>query len=231
MILVLISPRNAGLPFAQWLPEQSGRLVAVTAAGVAVGEGFAEVVTVSDYSDDDAVLDAARAAARRHPPRAILALAEIDVERAALLRERVQPARTRHRRRGGLPRQNPDEGVRTSGRHSGAGLRAGDERRRDRGLHGVPSRTGRGQAARWFRFHRRLRARYAGAGCRPRRRRIDRAVRSRGVRRRRSSPCRRVPSRPASRLRRSRPATPARAASNTGPTPPSAPAPWIPLTR
>lgn len=86
MILVLISPRNAGLPFAQWLPEQRGRLVAVTAAGVAVGGGFAEVVTVSDYSDDDAVLDAARAAARRQRPRAILSLAEIDVERAAQLR-------------------------------------------------------------------------------------------------------------------------------------------------
>jgi hypothetical protein len=86
VILVLISPRNAGLPFAQWLPELRGGLVAVTAAGVAVGEGFADVVTVSDYSDDDAVLDAARAAARRHRPRAILSLAEIDVERAAQLR-------------------------------------------------------------------------------------------------------------------------------------------------
>ena len=86
MILVLISPRNAGPPFAQWLPEQSGRLVAVTAVGAAVGEGFAEVVTVPDYSDDDAVLDAARAAARRHRPRAIVALAEVDVERAAQLR-------------------------------------------------------------------------------------------------------------------------------------------------
>ncbi len=86
MILVLISPRNAGLPFAEWLPELSGRLVAVTAAGAAVGEGFAEVVTVTDYTDDDAVLDAARAAAKRHRPRAILALAEIDVERAAVLR-------------------------------------------------------------------------------------------------------------------------------------------------
>ena len=32
------------------------------------------------------MLDAARAAAKRHRPRAILALAEIDVERAALLR-------------------------------------------------------------------------------------------------------------------------------------------------
>ena len=68
MILVLISPRNAGLPFAQWLSEESGRLVAVTAAGVEVGDGFAEVVTVADYTDDDAVLDAARAAARRHRP-------------------------------------------------------------------------------------------------------------------------------------------------------------------
>ena len=86
MILVLISPRNAGLPFAEWLPELRGRLVAVTAAGAAVGEGFAEVVTVTDYTDDDAVLDAARAAAKRHRPRAILALAEIDVERAAMLR-------------------------------------------------------------------------------------------------------------------------------------------------
>ena len=86
MILVLISPRNAGLPFAQWLPEESGRLVAVTAAGAAVGDGFADVVTVTDYTDDDAVLDAARAVAKRHRPRAILALAEFDVERAAVLR-------------------------------------------------------------------------------------------------------------------------------------------------
>jgi hypothetical protein len=86
VILVLISPRNAGLPFAEWLSEESGRLVAVTAAGAAVGEGFAEVVTVTDYTDDDAVLDAARAVAKRHRPRAILALAEVDVERAAVLR-------------------------------------------------------------------------------------------------------------------------------------------------
>jgi hypothetical protein len=86
VILVLISPRNAGLPFAQWLSEESGRLVAVTAAGVEVGDEFAEVVTVADYTDDDAVLDAAMAAARRHRPRAILALAEIDVDRAAMLR-------------------------------------------------------------------------------------------------------------------------------------------------
>jgi hypothetical protein len=86
VILVLISPRNAGLPFAQWLSEENGRLVAVTAAGVEVGDGFAEVVTVADYTDDDAVLDAARAAAKRHRPRAILALAEIDVDRAAVLR-------------------------------------------------------------------------------------------------------------------------------------------------
>ncbi|MGX9788243.1 ATP-grasp domain-containing protein [Mycobacterium sp. MMS18-G62] len=60
--------------------------MAVTAAGVEVGDGFAEVVTVADYTDDDAVLDAAMAAARRHRPRAILALAEIDVDRAAMLR-------------------------------------------------------------------------------------------------------------------------------------------------
>src|SRR5262245_58682091 len=86
MILVLISPRNAGLPFAQWLSEESGQLVAVTAAGVDIGDGFAEIVTVGDYTDDDAVLTAARAAAKRHRPQAILALAEIDVTRAAVLR-------------------------------------------------------------------------------------------------------------------------------------------------
>src|SRR5262245_57666793 len=86
VILVLISPYDADLPFAQWLSEESGRLVAVTAAGAEVGDGFAEVVTVADYTDDDAVLDAARGAAKRHRPRAILALAEIDVDRAAVLR-------------------------------------------------------------------------------------------------------------------------------------------------
>lgn len=89
MILVLISPRQAGLPFAAWLPEESGRLVAVTAAGVAVGDGFAEVVTVTDCTDDNAVLDAARAAAKRHRPRAVLALSEVDVERAAVLRSEL----------------------------------------------------------------------------------------------------------------------------------------------
>ncbi|MFI6055261.1 acetyl-CoA carboxylase biotin carboxylase subunit family protein [Streptomyces violascens] len=86
MILVLISPRQAGLPFAQWLPEEAGRLVAVTAAGVWAGPGFTDVVTVADYTDDDAVLTAAREAGRRHRPRAVVALAEADVERAALLR-------------------------------------------------------------------------------------------------------------------------------------------------
>ena len=48
--------------------------------------GFAEIVRVTDYTDDDAVLDAARERARRHRPRAVLALAEVDVERAAVLR-------------------------------------------------------------------------------------------------------------------------------------------------
>ncbi|MGW7578639.1 ATP-grasp domain-containing protein [Streptomyces sp. NPDC054765] len=89
MILVLISPRQTGLPFARWLPEEAGRLVAVTAAGASVGTGFAEVVTVADYTSDDAVLAAAREAARRHRPRAVLALAEADVERAALLRREL----------------------------------------------------------------------------------------------------------------------------------------------
>ncbi|MFJ3519106.1 MULTISPECIES: acetyl-CoA carboxylase biotin carboxylase subunit family protein [unclassified Streptomyces] len=89
MILVLISPRQAGLPFAAWLPEEAGRLVAVTAAGTDVGSGFAEVVTVPDYTCDDAVLAAAGEAARRHRPRAVLALAEADVERAARLRSEL----------------------------------------------------------------------------------------------------------------------------------------------
>ncbi|MCQ4120634.1 ATP-grasp domain-containing protein [Rhodococcus tibetensis] len=86
MILVLISPRGAGLPFAAWLPEERGRLVAVCAAGAEPAEGFAEIVPVADYSDDDAVLHAARGLARRHRPTAVFALAEVDVERAAVLR-------------------------------------------------------------------------------------------------------------------------------------------------
>ncbi|AWK71749.1 carboxylate--amine ligase [Rhodococcus oxybenzonivorans] len=86
MILVLISPRAAGLPFAGWLPEERGRMVAVCAAGAEPAEGFAEVIPVADYSDDVAVLRAARALARWHRPTAVLALAEVDVERAAVLR-------------------------------------------------------------------------------------------------------------------------------------------------
>ncbi|TQC50912.1 ATP-grasp domain-containing protein [Rhodococcus sp. WS4] len=86
MILVLISARGAGLPFARWLPEKCGRLVAVCAAGADPGEGFAEIVTVTDYTDDDAVLGAARDLAGRHRPNAVFALAEVDVERAARLR-------------------------------------------------------------------------------------------------------------------------------------------------
>ncbi|MBX9399494.1 hypothetical protein K4749_39675 [Streptomyces sp. TRM72054] len=86
MILVLIHPRNAGLPFLQWLPEEKGQLVAVTAVGTGIGEGFADAVSVADYCDDEAVLAAARKLIRRYRPRAVLALAEIDVERAALLR-------------------------------------------------------------------------------------------------------------------------------------------------
>ncbi|KXF54531.1 carboxylate--amine ligase [Rhodococcus sp. SC4] len=86
MILVLISPRAAGLPFAQWLPEKRGRLVAVCAEGTDPGEGFAEIVTVTDYHDDDAVLGAARELAGRHRPKAVVALAEVDVERAATVR-------------------------------------------------------------------------------------------------------------------------------------------------
>ncbi|MFD7668187.1 acetyl-CoA carboxylase biotin carboxylase subunit family protein [Streptomyces sp. NPDC059788] len=86
MILHLISPRNSGLPFGDWLPEASGELVAVAAEGTHVGDGFAHVVTVDDYTDDAAVLAAARRLATARPPRAVLALAEVDVERAAVLR-------------------------------------------------------------------------------------------------------------------------------------------------
>ncbi|GAA1889017.1 ATP-grasp domain-containing protein [Streptantibioticus ferralitis] len=86
MILILISPRNAGLPFSAWLAEQAGRLLAVTADGTDIGDGFAETVTVADYTDDEAVLAAARDLARRHHPTSVLALAEVDVERAAVLR-------------------------------------------------------------------------------------------------------------------------------------------------
>ena len=86
MILLLISPRGGGLPYGDWLPEAAGAMVAVTAQGTAVGDGFAEVVTVDDYGDDEAVLTAARKLAAGHPPRAVLALAEVDVERAAVLR-------------------------------------------------------------------------------------------------------------------------------------------------
>ncbi|MFJ5832320.1 acetyl-CoA carboxylase biotin carboxylase subunit family protein [Streptomyces sp. NPDC093089] len=97
MILVLLSPRNAGLPFAEWLREESGRLLAVTAEGVDPGPGFAEVERVPDYTDDDAVLDAARRMAGRHAVTRVLALAEVDVERAAALRAGL-----------GLPGQLPD---------------------------------------------------------------------------------------------------------------------------
>ncbi|ROQ24570.1 ATP-grasp domain-containing protein [Streptomyces sp. PanSC19] len=97
MILVLLSPRNAGLPFAEWLREKSGRLLAVTAEGVDPGPGFAEVERVPDYTDDAAVLDAARRMAGRHAVTRVLALAEVDVERAAALRAEL-----------GLPGQLPE---------------------------------------------------------------------------------------------------------------------------
>ncbi|MGW3991499.1 ATP-grasp domain-containing protein [Streptomyces sp. NPDC004830] len=96
VILVLLSPRNAGLPFAAWLPEESGRLLAVTAQQVTAGPGFAEVERVADYTDDASVLAAARRLAARHPVTRVLALAEVDVERAALLRDEL-----------GLPGQRP----------------------------------------------------------------------------------------------------------------------------
>ncbi|MFI5983603.1 acetyl-CoA carboxylase biotin carboxylase subunit family protein [Streptomyces sp. NPDC051555] len=87
MILVLLSPRNAGLPFAEWLGEEAGRLLAVTARGVDPGPGFQAVETVADYFDDTAVREAARRLCERYGVTRVLALAEVDVERAAALRE------------------------------------------------------------------------------------------------------------------------------------------------
>lgn len=86
MILILISPRNAGLPFADWLDEERGRLLAVTARGTDPGPGLLEVEQVADYTDDTAVRDAARRLCERHDITRVLALAEVDVERAAALR-------------------------------------------------------------------------------------------------------------------------------------------------
>ncbi|MFB8248441.1 acetyl-CoA carboxylase biotin carboxylase subunit family protein [Streptomyces sp. NPDC055952] len=96
MILVLLSPRNAGLPFAEWLPEEAGRLLAVTSREVTAGPGFADVERVDDYTDDASVLASARRLAGRHTVTRVLALAEVDVERAAQLRDEL-----------GLPGQRP----------------------------------------------------------------------------------------------------------------------------
>ncbi|MFB6665749.1 ATP-grasp domain-containing protein [Streptomyces parvus] len=97
MILILISPRNAGLPFARWLGEERGRLLAVTADGVDPGPGFLAVERVADYTDDTAVHDAVRRIRAHHDVTRVLALAEVDVERAAGLREEL-----------GLPGQRPE---------------------------------------------------------------------------------------------------------------------------
>ncbi len=97
MILILISPRNAGLPFARWLGEERGRLLAVTADGVDPGPGFLGVERVADYTDDTAVHDAVRRLRAHHDVTRVLALAEVDVERAAGLREEL-----------GLPGQRPE---------------------------------------------------------------------------------------------------------------------------
>jgi biotin carboxylase len=86
VILLLVSPRQAGLPFERWLPELRGELVAVAAPGVERTDGFAEVVTVPDWTDTGSVLAAARDLAARYRPRAVLGPAEFDVERAAVLR-------------------------------------------------------------------------------------------------------------------------------------------------
>ncbi|MDN3292652.1 hypothetical protein QWM81_01050 [Streptomyces ficellus] len=86
MILVLLSPRNAGLPLGEWLGEETGRLLAVTGAGVDPGPGFLDVEPVADYFDDASVHKAARRLCDRHQVTRVLALAEVDVERAAQLR-------------------------------------------------------------------------------------------------------------------------------------------------
>ena len=96
MILILLSPRNAGLPFAEWLREETGRLLVVTARGVDPGPGFLEAETVPDYFDDASVLRAARRLCERYEVTRVLVLAEVDIERAALLREEL-----------GVPGQRP----------------------------------------------------------------------------------------------------------------------------
>jgi biotin carboxylase len=84
--LLLISPRHAHLPFARWLPELAGRMVAVAPASARLGDCFREVRTVPDHTDDAAVLAAARDLVARHRPTTLVALAESDIERAAALR-------------------------------------------------------------------------------------------------------------------------------------------------
>lgn len=96
MILVLLSPRNAGLPLGEWLREETGQLLAVTSRGVGPMPGFLDVVTVPDYFDDASVLEAARRMSERHSVTRILSLAEVDVVRAAFLREEL-----------GIPGQRP----------------------------------------------------------------------------------------------------------------------------
>jgi hypothetical protein len=96
MILILLSPRHAGLPFGEWLPEKTGQLLVVTARDVEPGPGFVDAETVPDYVDDASVLRAARRLGQRHQVTRVLALAEVDIERAALLREEL-----------GVPGQRP----------------------------------------------------------------------------------------------------------------------------
>jgi len=87
VIVVLISPRHADLPYTTWLADAADRVVAVHPAGAAICPGFDETIAVPDYTDTPTVLAVARQLhSAADPVRAILALAEVDVERAALLR-------------------------------------------------------------------------------------------------------------------------------------------------
>lgn len=87
MILVLVPPRQAALPFPRWLADSTDEVVAVTARDTAVDAGFSRVCRAADYLDDDAVLAAARGLAAGRSVRAVVALGEMDLERAARLRE------------------------------------------------------------------------------------------------------------------------------------------------
>ncbi|WP_414448182.1 acetyl-CoA carboxylase biotin carboxylase subunit family protein [Burkholderia sp. 22PA0099] len=97
MILLLLSPRTAHLDYSAWLHDCADELIAVAPHDAEVAAGFHEIARVEHYADDAEVLAAARSLMQRHTIRRIVALAEVDIERAALLRAELN-----------LPGQSPD---------------------------------------------------------------------------------------------------------------------------